>query len=167
MVANLSAHKRGWDHRWEEFSRWAEKGKWFYKALLSCVDEDTLAFNHLMDAFALPKNNDLEKAERNSAIQTATLQAMLVPLKVMHLSCDSMEVMLAMVHTGNPNSISDAGVGALCARASVRGAWLNVRINAPGLADKAKVAEILAEAALVAEQADLLEKEILESINFK
>lgn len=165
MVANLSSHKRGWDHRWEEFSDWAEKGKFYYNALLSCVDEDTQAFNKVIDAFGLPKSSETEKAARKLAIQQATLNAMLVPLKVMQLAYSSMEVMLAMAQGGNPNSASDAGVGALCARAAVRGAWLNVKINAPGLEDKAKAEEVLAEAAEIAAKAQILEEEILEIVD--
>lgn len=165
MVANLSSHKRGWDHRWEEFSNWAEKGKFYYNALLSCVDEDTQAFNKVMDAFGMPKSSETEKAARKLAIQQATLNAMLVPLKVMQLAYSSMEVMLAMAQGGNPNSASDAGVGALCARAAVRGAWLNVKINAPGLEDKAKAEEVLAEAAEIAAKAQILEEEILEIVD--
>lgn len=161
MVANLSSHKRGWDDRWEEFSDWAEKGKFYYNALLSCVDEDTQAFNQVMEAFGLPKSTEAEKQKRKSAIQTATLHAMLVPLKVMQLACDSMEVMVAMAQIGNPNSVSDAAVGAICARAAVRGAWLNVKINAGGLDDKDKVEEILADAAEIAAKAQILEEEIL------
>lgn len=161
MVANLSSHKRGWDDRWEEFTDWAEKGKFYYNALLSCVDEDTQAFNQVMEAFGLPKSTEAEKQKRKSAIQTATLHAMLVPLKVMQLACDSMEVMSAMAQIGNPNSVSDAAVGAICARAAVRGAWLNVKINAGGLDDKDKVEEILADAAEIAAKAQILEEEIL------
>jgi glutamate formiminotransferase / formiminotetrahydrofolate cyclodeaminase len=161
MVANLSAHKRGWDDRWEEFSEWAEKGKFYYTSLLGCVDEDTQAFNQLLDAYGLPKNTDEEKVNRKKAIQAATLHAMEVPLEVMRLACDSMEVMKAMAETGNPNSVSDSGVGALCARMAVRGAWLNVKINAQGLPDTKKAAEIRAEAESIAKKAKLLEKEIL------
>lgn len=132
MVANLSAHKRGWDDRWEEFSDWAEKGKQYHTALLNCVDEDTDAFNKIMAAFALPKASDHEKEERKQAIHDATKNAINVPLKVMQLAFDSMEVMQAMAEFGNPNSVSDAGVGALCARTAVEGAYLNVKINAAG-----------------------------------
>ncbi|MCA1760527.1 MAG: glutamate formimidoyltransferase, partial [Bacteroidales bacterium] len=132
MVANLSAHKRGWDERWEEFSDWAEKGKKYHDELLKCVDEDTEAFNKIMAAFGLPKSNEQEKAERKQAIQKATKTAMEIPLKVMQLAHDSLEVMQAMAETGNPNSVSDAGVGALCARTAVEGAYLNVKINAAG-----------------------------------
>jgi glutamate formiminotransferase / formiminotetrahydrofolate cyclodeaminase len=167
MVANLSSHKRGWDNRWEEFSGWAERGKYYYNALLSCVDEDTQAFNEVMEAFGLPKSNESEKSLRNSAVQKATLNAMKVPLKVMRLACDSIEVMLAMAQAGNPNSVSDAGVGAICARAAVRGAWLNVKINAAGLDDKEKAEDILAEAAGIAAKSELLEEEILEIVDEK
>ncbi len=167
MVANLSSHKRGWDDRWGEFSGWAEKGKHFYNALLACVEEDTQAFNRLMDAFGLPKTTDAEKGFRKEAIQAATLNAMLVPLKVMQLSYESMEVMKAMAENGNPNSVSDAGVGALCARTAVRGAWLNVKINASGLADKVKMAEILQQAEAIASKAEILEAEILKIVEGK
>jgi glutamate formiminotransferase/formiminotetrahydrofolate cyclodeaminase len=164
MVANLSSHKRGWDDRWEEFSGWAEKGKSYYSALLQCVDEDTLAFNRLMDAFGLPKTTEEERKFRKAAIQTATLHAMLVPLEVMQLALGSMEVIKAMAETGNPNSVSDAGVGALCARASVTGAWLNVRINAPGLENKEKASEILKQAETIAQKAGALEIEIMRTV---
>ncbi len=167
MVANLSSHKRGWDDRWEEFSAWAEKGKHYYNALLTCVEEDTLAFDRLMDAFALPKATDQEKADRKEAIQEATLNAMLVPLKVMELSLESMEVMRAMAGMGNPNSVSDAGVGALCARTAVRGAWLNVKINASGLSDKVKMMEILHKAETIAAKAESMEGEILKIVEGK
>ena len=164
MVANLSSHKRGWDNRWEEFSEWAEKGKYYYNALLRCVDEDTEAFNKVMNAFGLPKSTIAEKETRKEAIQSGTLNAMLVPLKVMQLSFESMEVMLAMAQSGNPNSVSDAGVGALCARAAVRGAWLNVKINASVLDNKERSEEILAEAAEIAAKAQMLEEKILEIV---
>jgi glutamate formiminotransferase/formiminotetrahydrofolate cyclodeaminase len=146
MVANLSAHKRGWDNRWKEFSDWAEKGKFYHTALLNCVDEDTHAFNQIMAAFELPKETIQEKANRNEAIQAATKNAIEVPLKVMQLANDSMEILKAMAETGNPNSVSDAGVGALCARTAVEGAFLNVKINTAGLNDKFYVEKILKEA---------------------
>ncbi len=120
-----------------------------------------------MDAFGLPKTTDAEKALRKEAIQAATLNAMLVPLKVMQLSYESMEVMKAMAENGNPNSVSDAGVGALCARTAVRGAWLNVKINASGLADKVKMAEILHQAEALASKAETLEAEILKIVEGK
>jgi glutamate formiminotransferase / formiminotetrahydrofolate cyclodeaminase len=167
MVANLSAHKRGWDDRWEEFSDWAEKGKRYYAALLNCVDEDTSAFNRLMSAFSLPKNTPEENALRKEAIQSATLNAMEVPLKVIHLAYDCMAVLKAMAESGNPNSVSDAGVGAVCARAAVKGAWLNVKINSSGLSDKKKADRILGEASSLVTQAEDLETEILKIVESK
>jgi len=136
MVANLSAHKAGWDERWEEFSNWADKGKEYMDQLIKLVDEDTNAFNRIMDAFGLPKSNDEEKAARTKAIQDATIYAIEIPYKVMETCYHSMEVMKAMAEIGNPNSVSDAGVGALAARSGVLGAFLNVKINASGLSNK-------------------------------
>jgi glutamate formiminotransferase/formiminotetrahydrofolate cyclodeaminase len=143
MVANLSSHKRGWDDRWEEFSDWAEKGKSFHTALLNCVDEDTQAFNQIMKAFDLPKTSEQEIAARKIAIQEATKNAIEVPLKVMQLAHDSLEIVESMAETGNPNSVSDAGVGALCARTAVEGAFLNVKINAAGLKDEVYLKTVL------------------------
>jgi glutamate formiminotransferase/formiminotetrahydrofolate cyclodeaminase len=136
MVANLSSHKAGWDERWEEFSNWAEKGKYFMEQLTKMVDEDTNAFNKIMNAFGLPKGTDEEKAARTKAIEDATIYAIEVPFKVMQLCYESMEVIKAMAEHGNPNSVTDAGVGALAARSGVMGAFLNVKINAVGLKDK-------------------------------
>jgi glutamate formiminotransferase/formiminotetrahydrofolate cyclodeaminase len=147
MVANLSAHKRGWDDRWDEFSDWAEKGKQAHDRLLKLVDEDTAAFNAIMDAFGLPKNTDQEKKQRSAAIQAATIHAIEVPFEVMQTAFLSLEVIQAMAEIGNPNSLSDAGVGALCARTAVYGAYLNVRINSGELADKTYVEAILTKAA--------------------
>jgi glutamate formiminotransferase/formiminotetrahydrofolate cyclodeaminase len=161
MVANLSAHKRGWDARWREFSDWAEKGKAFHDQLLALVDEDTRAFQGLMASFGLPQGTDALKAERRAAIQAATRRAMDVPLSVAETALASMEVMRAMAEIGNPASVSDAGVGALCARASVVGAILNVKINAGSLDDKAYVAEALARGSRMQEQAKRLEHEVL------
>jgi glutamate formiminotransferase/formiminotetrahydrofolate cyclodeaminase len=161
MVANLSAHKRGWDERWDEFSGWAEKGKLAHDRLLKLVDEDTAAFNAVMDAFGLPKNNDQEKKIRSAAIQAATKRAIEVPLEVMQTAFQSMEVIQAMAETGNPNSLSDAGVGALCARTAVYGAYLNVRINAGSLADQSFARAILQEAANLLEKANTRERELL------
>ena len=152
MVANLSAHKRGWDERWTEFSEWAETGKQAHDRLLKLVDEDTAAFNAIMDAFGLPKNNDQEKKNRSAAIQEATKHAIEVPFEVMKTAFSSLEVIQAMAAIGNPNSLSDAGVGALCVRTAVYGAYLNVRINASGLSDKFFAEEILSKAS------DLLQK---------
>ncbi len=136
MVANLSSHKAGWDERWEEFSNWAEKGKYYMEQLTKMVDEDTNAFNKIMNAFGLPKGTDEEKAARSKAIEDATIYAIEVPFKVMQLCYESMEVIKAMAEHGNPNSVTDAGVGALAARSGVMGAFLNVKINAAGLKDK-------------------------------
>jgi len=167
MVANLSSHKPGWDHRWEEFSQWAEKGQALKDELLMLVDEDTRAFNQIMDAFSLPKGTEAEKTARTSAIQDATRFAIDVPFRVMLRSFDCMEIIKAMAETGNPNSVTDAGVGALAARSAVMGAFLNVKINASGLHDKAYVEKVLAEGNLVQEKALALESEILDIVNSK
>jgi len=167
MVANLSSHKRGWDERWEEFSDWAEKSKAFHDKLLRLVDEDTDAFNELMAAFGLPKGSDEEKATRSTAIQTATKRAIEVPLDVMQTSLDSMDVIKAMAEIGNPNSVSDAGVGALAARSAVMGAWLNVKINCGSVKDQAYVDSTLAKAARIAGQARTTEALILDIVESK
>lgn len=167
MVANLSAHKKGWDDRWEEFSEWAEKGKHYSERLLTLVDEDTQAFNGIMNAFGLPKNTDEEKAKRTEAIQLATRNAMEIPFQVMKTCYQSMEVMYAMVQTGNPNSVTDAGVGALAARSAVLGAALNVRVNAGGLNDKEYVDNMLREVNELVEKTIEKEKEILQVVNEK
>lgn len=167
MVANLSAHKAGWDDRWEEFSQWADKGKTYMDQLLKLIDEDTSAFNKIMDAFGLPKGTDAEKAARKHAIQEATLYAIEIPYKVMELSFQSMEVMKAMAEIGNPNSVSDAGVGALAARSAVMGAYLNVKINAEGLDDKTKVAEFINQGRQLVSKAQALEIEILNIVEKK
>lgn len=164
MVANLSAHKRGWDDRWKEFSEWAEKGKYYQTQLLKCVDEDTHAFNKIMDAFGLPKNTDAEKIVRKKAIQSATKNAIEVPLKVMQLALDSMEVIAAMAETGNPNSVSDAGVGALCARTAVEGAFLNVKINAIQYDDAEYVAKTMENARTILNSAKEMEVKILNMV---
>jgi|YNPMSStandDraft_1061717.scaffolds.fasta_scaffold04932_4 glutamate formiminotransferase/formiminotetrahydrofolate cyclodeaminase len=167
MVANLSSHKPGWDERWEEFSIWAEKGKYYYNELLKLIDEDTNAFNKIMDAFSLPKNTEEEKAVRNKAIQEATKYAIEVPFKVMKLSYESMEIMKAMAEIGNPNSVSDAGVGAIAARGCIMGAFLNVKINCAGLEDKNFVKKIIEEGQVIQDKAIEMEKEILEICNKK
>jgi len=167
MVANLSAHKRGWDERWEEFSDWADKGMHYVNALRLMVDEDTRAFNRVMDAFGLPKNTPEEKHIRKETIQEATRQATLVPFKVMELSYESMEVLEAMATTGNPNSISDAGVGALAARSAVLGASLNVRINTKDLEDSAFVDDILKKTEELETLAVQKEAKILEIVRVK
>jgi glutamate formiminotransferase/formiminotetrahydrofolate cyclodeaminase len=167
MVANLSSHKPGWDDRWEEFSNWAEKGQQLKDELLHLVDEDTNAFNKIMDAFGLPKGNDAEKAARTEAIQEATRYAIDIPFKVMQKSLAVMEVVKAMAEIGNPNSVSDAGVGALAARSAVMGAYLNVKINASGLKDKAYVDKVIAEGARMEKEAQAAEGEILQIVNDK
>lgn len=167
MVANLSAHKRGWDDRWEEFSDWAEKGKQAHDRLLKLVDEDTAAFNAIIDAFGLPKNTDQEKKQRSASIQAATKHAIEVPFEVMQTAYSSLEVIQAMAESGNPNSLSDAGVGALCARTAVYGAYLNVRINAGGLSDKTFAEEILARAANLLQETLAKESEILKLVESK
>ena len=167
MVANLSSHKPGWDERWEEFSNWAEKGQALKDELLMLVDEDTRAFNLIMDAFGLPKANDDEKAARTAAIQQATRFAIEVPFRVMKRSFECMTIIKAMAETGNPNSVSDAGVGALAARSAVMGAFLNVKINASGLHDKAFVDEVLSEGRQIQDRTIALESEILQIVNSK
>jgi glutamate formiminotransferase/formiminotetrahydrofolate cyclodeaminase len=164
MVANLSAHKKGWETRWEEFSRWAEKGQQLKDRLLLLVDEDTQAFNRIMDGFALPKSTAEEKAIRKQVIQDATKYAIEIPLQVMRLALESMEMVKVMTAEGNPNSITDAGVGGLCARAAVIGAHMNVLTNAAGLQDKEFLARVLPEAQQMADQANELEKEITNQV---
>lgn len=167
MVANLSSHKRGWDQRWEEFSEWAEKGQQLKDELLFLVDEDTNAFNKIMDAFGLAKGSDSEKAIRHQAIQDASKYAIEIPFKVMEKSFASMEVIKAMAEIGNPNSVSDAGVGALCARTAVMGAYLNVKINAADVEDKAFVEDKLKQGSDIEQQTIALEAEILKIVNEK
>tara|TARA_B100001741_G_scaffold313811_1_gene322233 strand:- start:38 stop:1741 length:1704 start_codon:yes stop_codon:yes gene_type:complete len=167
MVANLSAHKRGWDDRWEEFSDWAEKGMSYQKILLDLVDEDTNAFNKIMDAFRLPKDSEEDKAKRTEAIQEATKYAILTPFKVMETAYNSMEVMKAMADIGNPNSVTDAGVGALCARTAVMGAFLNVKINCGDCKDKSFVSDILKRGQKLVEDTCILENEIIKITNSK
>ena len=167
MVANLSSHKKGWDERWEEFSDWADKGEYYKNELLKLVDADTRAFNQIMAAFGLPKSSDAEKAARTKAIQDATKYAIEVPYKVMQLACDSLEVIKAMADVGNPNSVSDAGVGALCARSAVMGAFMNVRINASGYDDKAYVTDIITKGKAIENKAIALEAEIIKIVNEK
>lgn len=164
MVANLSAHKKGWDDRWKEFSAWAEKGQKIKDELLYLVDEDTNAFNKIMEAFSLPKSSDKEVKIRSEAIQNATKYATEVPLKTMILAFSSFPIIKAMAEIGNPNSISDAGVGALCARSAVIGAYMNVRINAAELKDEAFKKEILAKAEKIKNDAIKEEEAILKIV---
>ena len=165
MVANLSAHKAGWDDRWEEFSDVAVKGRELQDQLIHLVDEDTEAFNRIMAVFAMPKKTPEEKAARSVAMEEATLYATRVPLKTMKVSFETFGVLEAMAEKGNPASVSDAGVGALAARAAVLGAWLNVRINAAGLKDREMAEKILAEALVIADKAKEAEERIIAIVN--
>lgn len=167
MVANLSAHKRGWDDRWETFSEAAEKGQRIKDALLRTVDEDTDAFNAIMEAFGLPNGSPEEKTARKAAIQAATKLAIEVPMRVMELTAQAFELIRDMAQNGNPNSVTDAGVGALCARAAVRGAYLNVRTNTAGLDDKAYAAQVLEAGARLEARAAEFEQEVLTIVNGK
>jgi glutamate formiminotransferase/formiminotetrahydrofolate cyclodeaminase len=167
MVANLSSHKKGWDERWEEFGNWAEKGEQYKTELLELVDQDTKAFNQIMIAFGLPKSTEEEKAIRSKAIQHATKFAIEIPFKVMQAAYGSMEVIQAMAETGNPNSVSDAGVGALCARSAVMGAFMNVRINAASYDDKKFVEDIIAKGKDLENKTIVLETDILKKVNEK
>ena len=164
MVANLSSHKRAWDDRWKEFSAWAEKGQKIKDELLYLVDEDTNAFNKIMEAFSLPKSSEKEVKFRSEAIQNATKYATEVPLKTMILAYSSFPIIKAMAEIGNPNSISDAGVGALCARSAVIGAYMNVRINSAELKDEVFKKEILAKAEKIKNDAIKEEEAILKIV---
>jgi glutamate formiminotransferase/formiminotetrahydrofolate cyclodeaminase len=161
MVANLSSHKAGWDDRWEEFSNWAVRGQQIKDDLLALVDEDTNAFNKVMDAFGMAKTTDEEKAERTAAIQEATKYATEIPFRTMQHSFDAFEIIKAMAEDGNPNSVSDAGVGALCARSAVMGAYLNVKINAAGLKDREFAENMIARGAEIERNAIARESEIM------
>ncbi|MDP2235815.1 MAG: glutamate formimidoyltransferase [Bacteroidales bacterium] len=165
MVANLSSHKRGWDDRWEEFSGWAEKGQKLKDELLYLVDEDTNAFNKIMDAFSLPKSTQEEKKTRQQSIELASKYAIEVPMRVMKVSLESMELIEEMARNGNPNSVSDAGVGALCARSAVMGAFLNVKINVTGIEDQQFAQNMLSEGDAIQQKAMNLESQILEVVN--
>ena len=167
MVANLSSHKAGWDDRWEEFSDWAEKGQTVMQELLHLVDEDTAAFNRIMAVFAMPRSTDEERAARSAALQEATLYATEVPLRTMRAALAVFPIVRAMAEEGNPNSVSDAGVGALAARSAAFGARLNVRINAAGLKDRAKADALVSEADALAAEAARLEAEVLEIVGQK
>ena len=167
MVANLSSHKAGWDARWEEFSNWADKGQKIQAELMTLVDEDTEAFNRIMEAFGLPKKTEEEKAARSAAIQAATLFATQVPLHTMQASFKVFELCKAMAEEGNPNSVSDAGVGVLAARAAVLGAGLNVKINASGLKDHETADKLVGEANELIKKANELEAEIMKIVEEK
>jgi glutamate formiminotransferase/formiminotetrahydrofolate cyclodeaminase len=161
MVANLSSHKRGWDERWKEFSDWAEQGQGHTRELLRLVDEDTRAFTEVMNAFGLPKTTDAEKVTRKAAIQAATKYATAVPFRVMETALASMSVIKAMAEQGQETSVSDAGVGALCARTAVMGAYLNVKINAAQLVDESFAADVRVRGADIEARAQAMEAEIL------
>ncbi len=167
MVANLSAHKSGWDERWKEFSDAADSGQTLMQRLLSLVDEDTAAFNRIKAAMSLPKGTDSEKEQRAAAIEAATLYASQVPLKTARAAAEAFPLLRAMASDGNPASVTDAGVGALAARAAVRGAALNVRINAAGLADRAAADELIASARALEAEAAAAEEEILRVVDSK
>ena len=167
MVANLSSHKPGWDDRWKEFSEWADKGQAIAKELLHLVDEDTEAFNRIMAAFGMPKKTDEDKAARSAAIQDATLYAAQVPLRTMKESMKVFEICRAMVMEGNPNSVSDAGVGVLAARAAVLGAGMNVKINAGSLKDRAAADALIAEANELIKKANAEEADITAIVETK
>ena len=165
MVANLSSHKAGWDDRWKTYSQYADEGQRIMSELLHLVDEDTDAFNKIMSAFQMPKGSDEEKVVRQTAIEAATLYAAEVPLRTMKASLRAFDICRAMAETGNPNSVSDAGVGALAARAAVLGAGLNVRINASSLKDRNRAEQLITEAHTFAQQANKAEQEILKIVD--
>ena len=167
MVANLSSHKAGWDDRWEFFSDWADNGMAVMNELLYLVDEDTAAFNKIMDVFGMPKGTDEEKAARAEAMEVATLYATQVPLRTMKAAYKAFDVIRAMAEEGNPNSVSDAGVGALAARSAVMGACLNVKINAAGLKDRAMAEALVKEAEEIQAAAQKAETEILAVVESK
>jgi glutamate formiminotransferase/formiminotetrahydrofolate cyclodeaminase len=167
MVANLSAHKRGWDARWEEFSGWAERGQALKAELLELVDRDTAAYNEVLAAFALPKGTPGEQAARRAAIEAANRGAIEAPWQVMQAAVRIFDVVQAMAEHGLPASASDAGVGALCARTAVRGAWLNVRTNVSGLKDRDAVAHILADGERIDREAAEREAAILRIVEAK
>lgn len=167
MVGNLSAHKPGWDDRWEEFSDRAEKGHALMQRLLALVDEDTAAFNAIMAVFAMPKSTPEEKAARAEALEKATLYATQVPLRTMEAALEVFPLVEYMAREGNPNSVSDAGVGALAARAAVMGAWLNVKINAAGLKNREEADRLLARAADIAAEATAAEATVINIVNTK
>ena len=165
MVANLSSHKRGWDDRWESFSDVAQQGQRIMDRLLDLVDEDTAAFNRIMDVFSMPKGTDEEKAARAAALEAATLYATQVPLRTMETALEALPLCLAMARDGNPASASDAGVGALAAVAGIRGAALNVRINAADLKDRTVAGALTDRAAAIVREAQALEEEVLVLVN--
>lgn len=164
MVANLSSHRRGWDERWEEFSEWAESGKKCHADLTTLIDADTEAFNSIIAALRLPHGSETETETRSSAIQEATRGAIEVPLRVMEVALESMETIKAMAEIGQETSASDAGVGALCARTAVRGAYMNVRTNVADLEDSDDAADYLSRGRALEEAAERLERQILDLV---
>ncbi|MFW5645299.1 MAG: glutamate formimidoyltransferase [Bacteroidota bacterium] len=167
MVANLSSHKRGWDERWEEFSDWAVEGKEIQEELIRLMDEDTRAFNRIIDAFRLPQKSEEDKKRRETSIQEATRYAIKVPFQIMKSSFRALTLLKTMAENGNPNSVSDAGVGALAVRSAIKGAWLNVRINAADLKDKKFLDPVLKDGEEIIKKTEALEKEILEIVEGK
>jgi glutamate formiminotransferase/formiminotetrahydrofolate cyclodeaminase len=167
MVANLSAHKQGWDEKWEYFSNWAVKGQKYKNELLFLVDEDTNAFNKIIDGFRMPKTNNEEIEVRKLAIENATKYATEIPFKVMETAHNSIEVMIEMMKNGIANSLSDAGVGVLCAKTAVTGAYFNVRINAKDIKDRKFAEEIIAKAEAIYQKTMVLEQEMMQIINSK
>jgi glutamate formiminotransferase/formiminotetrahydrofolate cyclodeaminase len=167
MVANLSSHKRGWDEKWEYFSGWAVKGQAIKDELLKLIDEDTAAFNKIMESFSLPKGNDAEKKARTAAIQAATQFAAEVPLRTMQVSYKTFDLLKEMSEHGNQASITDIGVGVLCARTAVYGAYLNVIVNASGLRDAAAKEQIVSSAKALLAQALEQEQALLPEIEKK
>ncbi len=164
MVANLSSHKAGWDHRWDEFSKWAEKGQSIMNEMLFLVDEDTNSFNKIMEAFGLPKDSDTEKAARSAAIQAATQYATEIPLRTMKVAYSGFDLIEEMVKEGNPNSVSDAGVGALSIRSAIYGAYMNVRINSVDLKDRTVADKLVAEAQEIYDMTAGREKRIIDAV---
>ena len=167
MVANLSAHKTGWDDKWEYYSKWAEKGQAYKNKLLVLVDEDTNAFNKIIDGFRMPKDSETEKEARKQAIEDATKYATEIPFQVMETAYNSMEVMQAMLKDGLQNSLSDSAVGILCARTAVIGAYFNVRINAKDIKDRDFAENILSKASTIFTKTQTIENEMMALIDGK
>lgn len=161
MVANLSSHKRGWDARWAEFSDWAERGQKIKELLVHLMDDDTRAYNRVIVAMGMPKTTPEERAAREAAMEAANLGALEVPWQVMKTAAETFDLLHAMAQDGNPASASDAGVGALCARAAVRGAWLNVRTNAKSIRNQESIAAIMKEGPAIEKESEQREKAIL------
>jgi Methenyl tetrahydrofolate cyclohydrolase len=167
MVANLSSHKKGWDDRWKEFSGWAVRGKEIQNRLLELVDKDTEAFNRIMEAYALPKKTEEEKQLRKNAVQQATKTAIMVPLAIMETAFSGFTLLREMVEKGSPSSVTDAGVGALALRSCIKGAFLNVKVNAAGLDDKVFSNKVIIKGSDIERKAVMEEEIILEIVNSK